>query len=357
MGLQQKGGAAHTFAIRYLTVALLNIVVKGEDTDGHHRERGERGPVTPPPSEKSMGNAWAKSVEAKLKRDPHWWGTLASGFAEAPTSEDLEALVDLVRDNVNALDAGKQKDIAVALMKARARLSATPKGFDFPVKDAQGDTDGELFSDIPTWIREFKEYWNSADGADDRENLLHHNADALAAAQSSRSPLLKDVNEWRREASTENKEPVTPLLFGAVQPPMNNGKSSWSGWFRAMRQELFTVNTHEDLAAFIEAQRTVMADAGILWRQMAINEMAKACGERVTKPDWLRGMILPITAACDHKEWAEARMAELHWITDKEAFTTAVNAAIPRMKVIQKEDKETYDRVKAVFTEKQAKLP
>jgi hypothetical protein len=357
MGLQQKGGAAQTFAIRYLTVALLNIVVKGEDTDGHNRDRKETGPVSPPPSEKSMGNAWAKSVEGRLKQAGDlWWSALADSFAEAATSEDLEALIDLVRDNVNTLDKGKQKTIGAHLMKARARLSAVaPERFDFPVKDASGDTDGELFSDVSVWVKEFKEFWNSATGADDRDNLLHHNADALAVARRTNKPLLKAIDEWRRETSAE--EPVVPFLAETVRPPMNNGRPSWEGWLGAIQQELFAAGTDEDLTAFIEAQKPIMPDVEILPRQMAINAIAKACEGRVAKPDWLRELILPITAAANNREWAEARMAELHWITDKETFGAAVKAAIPRMKIIQKEDLAIYDRVKAVFTAKQGTLP
>jgi hypothetical protein len=357
MGIQQKGGTAQTFGIRYLTVALLNIVVKGEDTDGRTRER-ETGPVTPPPSEKSMGNKWAKDREVVLKNSgADWWKVLAGDFNMAETSEDLEALVDLVRDNVNALDEGKQKTIGANLMKARNRLAArkepAPEKFDFLVRSADGETDGELFSDPAAWVREFKEYWNSASGADDRENLLHHNADALAAARKSSKVLLKDVDEWREETGV-SEEPITPLPASAVQPPMNNGKPNWNAWLGAIQEEMFVVPTPTDMAAWVEAQREVLSGAEILARQIAVRLIAKTCnGMRVEKPDWLRSLILPPKAAANHREWAEARMAELYWVTDKEAFDVAVKDAMARMQIIKKDEPATFDRVKAAFTEKQ----
>jgi hypothetical protein len=362
MGLQQKGGTAQTFGIRYLTVALLNIVVKGEDTDGRRDQDRERGPVSPPPSEKSMGNKWAKDREVVLKNSgADWWKVLASDFNMAENSEDLEALVDIVRDNVNTLDAGKQKTIGANLMKARNRLSRpepAPEKFDFLVRNAEGETDGELFADAAAWVREFKEYWNTATGADDRENLLHHNADALAVARRTNAFMLKDIDDWCGETGVKEKaEGIVPFAFDAVQPPMNNGKPSWSAWFKLLVGEM-DLPTDEDLTSWVEAQKTVLADAEILYRLRAVNQIASAMTKRkIEKPDWLRGMILPINAACNHTEWAVARIAELHWITDKTAFDEAIKAARPRMGVMKNDDKEAFASVKVAFETKQGEFP
>lgn len=365
----QAGGASQTYAIRYLKIAMLDLVLKGEDTDG--RPERTQGPTSPPNPEdverlkKAMSNQWAKAQEDGFKRlGEKWTVALCEAFATAPTSEDLNALVDLVRDNVNALDAGKQKQIGAALMKARARLSVTPEKFDFPVKDALGETDGELFSEVPGWVREFMEYWRSAQSADDHENLLHHNADALAMARKMNPALLKEVDSWQKEQpvdqrwETKETEGVeqgdrVPLVFSPVQPPMNNGKPDWNVWLGAMQQELFTMPTPEDLPAWMEAQKEVIADAEILARQMVIRFIAKQANAwNVPKPDWLLGLILPIKAACNHREWGEARMAELYWIATKDEFDVAVKDAMARMQVIKKEDAKTFERVKAAFSEK-----
>lgn len=365
----QAGGTSQTYAMRYLKISMLDLVLKGEDTDGVPRGRVQRGPVTPPsmdPKErqeysdrvkKAMSNQWAIAQEDGFKRLGEYWTiALCEAFATAPTSEDLEALVDLVRENVNNLDKLKQKDIGEALMKAREGVAQTEQRFDFLVRQATGETDGELFAEAAGWMREFLEYWRSAQGAEERENLLHHNADALAAVRSIGTPLLKEVDEWQRDQSAEKRR-MDPLMFSAVQPPMNNGKPNWSAWLRVIQDDMTGIYTEEDFNSWLDAQRVVIADADILPRMTAIGIIAKAIDRKGGfLPVWLREMILPIAAATSHPEWAACRIAELYWITNKEDFEQAVALAKPRMIVMRTEDTASFELANAAFSERHRQL-
>jgi len=198
-----------TYMKKGLLCSAMGIVTEKEDDDGQSGARTgggqERGPVSPPPNKKKTTSQWAHDVEERLA-GPEWYEDAKTAFSVAPTMEDLEAFVSLIKDAVGTEDKRVQDEMGAALHKARKRLATKEEtvSFEFPVYDHAGETDGELFTHAQAWAQEFLNYWEAQTGADERENLLHHNTDALKAAE--KIPSLKDVVRWKREVPAEPTE-------------------------------------------------------------------------------------------------------------------------------------------------------
>ena len=174
--------------------------------------RDDRRPSSDPPP------GWREKLKAG---DPAEIKRLIQAFADEPSSEKLEELVERVRETVNAAPQPTQVSIGVGLAAARKKWAAKPNDAPPPpehvVFDRLGETDGELFSNPMRWASRMIEEWHRTP-AFEQSNLLHHNADGLVWARSAAgaAELLADVHE--QTPSAEEASPFDDAVAMADPP-------------------------------------------------------------------------------------------------------------------------------------------
>jgi len=314
--------ASITYVQRGLLCRAIGIAMRREEIDGNassqdddggrqrsqslerrdqvKREQPPRQPdttVAPPP--RDWKQRLARGERAEVDR-------LKAAFASEPTAEKLEELVQIVREHVDKAPKPAQVEIAAALGAARKRLAqkvaTPPPGFDFPVFDANGETDGELTVDPARWARLMLKEWERTPGFE-RPNLLHHNADALAAARTypAVGPLLVDL-----------QEPAS--VVGRMMDNFDRG----------------------------EAQRRAEEDDGDV------------------VPDWMKEPAPP-PAQDEDAVWVDAQVTKIQKITadanGRKDFDRLVSEIRPQIAKLRTSKPPLFNRINAEFTAKHNELP
>ena len=349
------------------------------------REEVKRGPAPPPPRPDGPQRPWVVTLERKLdslKEDGWRWSkAVQHAFSVVPTVEDFTELDALIwpRTESQEMPPDVRAEIRVAIGAARKRLAVenganqqnpnpeteSQRGrFDHPVYDAFGETDGEAFTDPLTWADGFMNFWDAVASVDDKRNLLHHNADALANAREWPAVAGKLVAAELPPDDHDPSEatgPAFPLIMEAVQPiTVRGGQKDWKGWVRALTDDINTLPDPTDLEPWIEAQREVLAEAPMPERVLAIKTIVAACaGYGRATPDWLAGLLHESEPTDEH--WVEKQLAKLQAIGNDIAGRATFNALIkelrPKMAGLQTRDRGLFNRLNQAFTAKNSAIP
>lgn len=383
MGLQQKGGAAQTFAMRYLTVAMLALRIAGEDTDGHRRDavvdggRDTYGTAADIRNERKKQQANSPSfrpwvVAATDKLGPlnaetdgwKWIKTLQELCVECTGLADLNEFDEYVETALAEAEAPPEPRVSAraAIAAARKRLSAHEKvaeRFAAILYDAQGK-EVASHTDPLAWIKAFNQQLDDTFPLD-RDGLRNYNTATVCELRKTASyaALLPDAKEPTPDAPTapsSGDAPVAPLTYEPVEPAKIGDKEQWAEWVNRLRDELATAT---DLLAFVEAQNAETKNGPPPIRRAPTAFLVRACtllgstlaAAEIPLPFWLAEAWAGCVEA-DLKALPKSRSGRQRMLEKKEDPATV--AIMLRLKV---DHPETFASVRKAFVDAHQTLP
>lgn len=168
------------------------------------------------------------------------------------------------------------------------------------------------------------------DNPDDNENIIQENADAInllrempdiwklvepVIAPPHSDPWIPPGDEdGNQDDGTAGEDAGSPLEFGTIDPPMNNGKPSWPVWASMMRGELADL-TAPDLIPWLNMQRGRIEESQMAQRAAVVKSITERFATlKVEPPSWLGDSIAKNPAAQLTQEEKDAR-----WVEDQMA--------------------------------------
>lgn len=204
----QAVGSTITYLRRYALMMAFNVTVTndpddddGESARGRSQQRqAEQKPKEPPPVYAAWLDAHVASLEAE-KDGTKWLVLLDKALGSALDTAAIDALLEShhVRVALGQAPGRVVRDIQKSADAARARLKNPAAEFNFSVIDEFGEAVSEPIGSPDRFAHALLEHWRKTADQSLATELLHNNADAIAALPADVRATLHEI-EPRTEA-------------------------------------------------------------------------------------------------------------------------------------------------------------
>jgi recombination protein RecT len=232
--------------------------------------------------------------------------------------------------------------------------------------DATGEPSDEFFIDPVAFARAYAALWQAL-GADAREAIAEHNADAITDAVLM-SPEAEQILQ-RLEASPAAPEPAPSQT---IEPAQDRGKVLWADYVKSLRSAA-RAQSAASFAAWADAQREVIGRSPPSQRALAVRALKEASDALNIRPlPWLAELLRPKErttegptqqaageALDDDEQWVADRTREVRGIDNRPAFDALVRSKPVRemMARLRRDRPALFARADAAFSAKHAELP
>lgn len=362
-------------------------------------------------------NTWYVGLGMKLQAEQNAWNwtkLLITALKEAPTKRDVDEIADrpdVLNTRANAPDEARNA-IDLAFNQALDRFKTAPSGkteekkpaakvaekaepakpkleIEAVLVDQFGEIHGD-YSDPCEFATEFVQRYMAASAAD-RAALLEHNDDALNDARNASEDavaILKTI-----EAKPRVQEPeVQPETV--LEPPVVNGKVSWPGYVKVMKEAMATIGGQR-FPAWADAQKPVLEKCPVAQRAIIIKALSENAGRlSVAQPAWLADLVkgkakaaeAPAASPAAREQppaeeaeyipaqktqapaaatqqtpdeiWVDEQIQITRAMTTMQEFNTLIGSTAVRTKMsrLRRENPELFDKADEVFGAKMAEL-
>lgn len=243
---------------------------------------------------------------------------------------------------------------------------APAPAFEAVLISAEGEILADNFASASAFARAFLKEWHAA--GNEAEALREHNADALEEAMNDplAAGILAEMNDAEGVIEGTVEPDVEPPEV-VVKPPVERGRTSWTGYVKAIKQALGTIpqDAFED---WVAAQRQTLTQCPLAQRVLAIRAIAEAAGLRnLTPPAWLGALMIapkpaeraaPEAKKSEDELWVEATVHEISTLSTLGALNKLIVSpdVRSRMASLRTANKPLFDRADAAFGKRHGEL-